>query len=58
MTKRLEYGPLMQIALRGLDAEGARRVETWFKYLERWDTDPRVREIPCRCPAMRAYLSL
>ena len=44
MTKRLEYAPAVQIALRGLDPDGVRRVHAWFTYLERWETDPVVRD--------------
>jgi len=43
MSKRLEYAPAVQFALRGLDQDGIRRVHAWFTYLERWDTDPVVR---------------
>ena len=46
--------PDAEIAMRMLDPNGERRVQAWFSYLERWDTDEVVRRNspqPRRCPA-------
>jgi len=41
--KQVVLAPAVEIAMRTLDPEGARRVRAWFTYLERWDTDEVVR---------------
>lgn len=58
MTKRLEFAPAVQIALRGLDPEGVRRVHAWFTYLERWDTDEVVRKNSVPLPGHEGVLVL
>jgi hypothetical protein len=42
--KKVVLAPDVEIAMRTLDPDGARRVQAWFTYLERWDTDEAVRE--------------
>lgn len=37
--KKVVLGPAVEIAMRTLDPDGVRRVQAWFSYLERWDTD-------------------
>jgi hypothetical protein len=58
MTKRLIYAPAVQLALRGLDSEEIRRVQAWFAYLERWDTDPIVRKNSVPLPGHEGVLVL
>ena len=58
MMKRLEYAPAVQIALRGLDPDGVRRLHAWFAYLERWDTDPVVRANSVPLPGHEGVLVL
>jgi hypothetical protein len=41
--KKLQYAPSVELAMNFLDAEGVRRVQAWFTYLERWDEDEAVR---------------
>jgi hypothetical protein len=42
--KKLVLDPAVEIAMRTLDPDGVRRVQAWFTYLERWDTDEVVRK--------------
>jgi len=58
MTKRLEFAPAVQIALRGLDPDGVRRVHAWFTYLERWDADEVVRKNSVPLPGHEGVLVL
>jgi hypothetical protein len=41
---KVVLAPDVEIAMRMLDPDGARRVRAWFSYLERWDTDEVVRK--------------
>ena len=41
-----------EFAMRMLDPDGARRVQAWFSYLERWDTDEVVRGNSPQLPEM------
>jgi hypothetical protein len=41
--KKVVLAPAVEITMRTLDPDGARRVRAWFSYLERWDTDEVVR---------------
>lgn len=43
MQKKVVLDPVVEIAMRTLDADGVRSVQKWFSYLERWDTDELVR---------------
>ena len=43
MMKKVVLAPDVEIALRTLDPDGVRRMQGWFAYLERWDTDEAVR---------------
>ena len=36
---KVVLAPDAEIAMRMLDPNGARRVQAWFSYLERWVTD-------------------
>jgi len=42
--KKVVLSPGVEIAMRSLDADGVRRVQAWFHYLERWDEDEVVRK--------------
>lgn len=42
--KKVVIAPAVEIAMRTLEPDGARRVRAWFSYLERWDTDEVVRK--------------
>ncbi len=42
--KKVVITPAVEIAMRTLDPDGVRRVQSWFSYLERWDTDETVRK--------------
>jgi mRNA-degrading endonuclease RelE of RelBE toxin-antitoxin system len=42
MMKKVVLAPAVEIAMRTLDPDGVRRVNAWFSYLERWDTDEAV----------------
>ena len=44
--------PDAEIAMRMLDQDGARRVQAWFSYLERWDTDEVERRNSPQLPEM------
>jgi hypothetical protein len=50
--KKIVLGPAVEIAMRMLDPDGARRVQAWFSYLERWDTDEAVRRNSEQLPEM------
>jgi hypothetical protein len=41
--KQVVTAPAVDLSLRSLDPDGARRVRAWFEYLERWDEDEVVR---------------
>lgn len=49
---KVVLGPDAEIAMRMLDPDGARRVQAWFSYLERWDTDEVVRRNSPQLPEM------
>ncbi len=42
--KKVAISPGVEIAMQSLDADGVRRVQSWFHYLERWDEDEVVRK--------------
>jgi mRNA-degrading endonuclease RelE of RelBE toxin-antitoxin system len=42
--KKVVLSPAVEIAMRTLDPDGARRVHAWFDYLKQWDTDEVVRK--------------
>ncbi len=50
--KKVVLAPAVEIAMRTLDPDGARRVHAWFSYLERWDTDESVRRNSQQLPDM------
>ena len=50
--KKVVLAPAVEIAMRTLDPDGARRVNAWFSYLERWDTDESVRSNSEQLPEM------
>jgi hypothetical protein len=41
--KKIVTTPLVDIALRTLDADGVRRVHAWFDHLRNWEGDEFVR---------------
>ena len=41
--KKIVLSESVEIALRTLDPASVRRVQSWFGYLKRWDTDEEVR---------------
>jgi len=49
---KVVLAPDAEIAMRMLNADGARRVQAWFSYLERWDTDDVVRRNSPQLPEM------
>ena len=49
---KVVLAPDAEIAMRMLDPDGARRVQAWFSYLERWDTDEVVRRNSPQLPEM------
>jgi hypothetical protein len=48
--KKVVTTPPVEIAIRTLDSDGARRVYAWFDRLKNWDNDAQVREISHRLP--------
>ena len=50
--KKVVLAPAVEIAMRTLDADGARGVHACFSYLERWDTDEFVRRNSQQLPEM------
>jgi hypothetical protein len=50
--KKVVIAPAVEIAMRTLDADGVRRVNAWFSYLERWDSDEVVRRNSHQLPQM------
>ena len=42
--KKIVISPTVEIAMSALDADGVRRLQGWFHYLERWDEDETIRK--------------
>ena len=55
---KVVLAPDVEIAIRMLDPDGARRVQAWFSYLEHWDTDEVVRRNSPQLPEDRLAPSL